>query len=135
MLGINRALLSLQSTYTWLFGLDRTTSVESIDDFHGQASKKMAERNIKDCVQLNTLAVSPLYQRQGIGGALMDWGLQRAKKERVPVYLEATESGQGLYVQKGFEVVGLIVLPKRSFEGNGHMVHVEELRMPLMLLK
>ncbi len=54
---------------------------------------------------LYTLVVSPEAQGQGIGGALLDHGIERAG--RMPIYLESTTEGsQKLYKRKGFMVLG-----------------------------
>jgi GNAT superfamily N-acetyltransferase len=49
------------------------------------------------------IAVDPKYQRCGIGTRLLQWGLEQAERERVPVALEASEKGFGLYKKMGFK--------------------------------
>jgi ribosomal protein S18 acetylase RimI-like enzyme len=55
---------------------------------------------------LMMLGVSPAYQNQGIGGALLQPILQRADQEEFPCYLEtSTEGGVRFYQRQGFEIL------------------------------
>jgi ribosomal protein S18 acetylase RimI-like enzyme len=58
--------------------------------------------HIPDSWYLDTLGVNPQYQRKGIGRMLLDWGVERANSENVPVLLESTAYGEGLYRKAGF---------------------------------
>ena len=85
-------------------------------------------------MDLNSLTVDPLYQRRGIGALMMDWGLQRARVEGVPVVLEATANGLGLYLKKGFHEVGKICFPAREYEpkGKAPAIKVEDVVLKVM---
>lgn len=48
------------------------------------------------------IVVDPAYQRLGIGMKLMEWGMDRAKRDGIPIILEATPAGQRLYEKAGF---------------------------------
>jgi len=50
------------------------------------------------------LMTSPAWQRQGLGQHLMQTVLDQAEKEQVVVGLEATDEGERLYTQMGFQV-------------------------------
>lgn len=52
------------------------------------------------------LRVDPKYQRRGIARSLLQWGLERAGKEGLPVHLSATPAGASLYHSLGFRSVG-----------------------------
>ncbi|KAI7780805.1 hypothetical protein LA080_015488 [Diaporthe eres] len=52
------------------------------------------------------LGVDPKYQRRGIARSLLQWGLERAEKEGLPVHLSATPDGASLYRSLGFRGVG-----------------------------
>ena len=55
---------------------------------------------------LQTLAVHPDRQRQGVGGFLISPTLRRADREALPVYLETTKEANIAYYRRfGFEVV------------------------------
>ena len=59
---------------------------------------------------LYTVVVSPLAQGQGVGGALLDHGIERAADSAI--YLESTTPGsQRLYERKGFVPLGVIPSP------------------------
>jgi len=49
-----------------------------------------------------SLTVSPDWQKRGVGAALMEEVLNRAKQEAVPVGLEASPAGEKLYRKIGF---------------------------------
>ncbi|KAH6679671.1 acyl-CoA N-acyltransferase [Halenospora varia] len=54
---------------------------------------------------LEILASLPEYQGRGLGKQLLKWGTDRADREGVECYLDASEKGKGLYERYGrFEV-------------------------------
>ena len=60
---------------------------------------------------LETIGVAPRYQRVGIGGALLSNLIQRADRERVPVYLSTTEPKSIPFYEKfGFETKSRTVM-------------------------
>ncbi|KAM5442952.1 hypothetical protein MferCBS31731_001825 [Microsporum ferrugineum] len=69
---------------------------------YGVRKRRMAG---KSHALLNLLAVLPDYQRRGIGGTLLRYGLEEAQKLGVPTWLEASSEGFPLYRSHGFEVV------------------------------
>lgn len=58
-----------------------------------------------DYLILNSLTVLPEFERRGIGKALMQEGLEMARKYRVSIYLVASPAGKGLYERLGFDVL------------------------------
>ena len=54
---------------------------------------------------LSAVAVDPDHQCQGIGKTLIEWGIEQASQDNVPVCLEASAKGIGLYEKLGFKVV------------------------------
>lgn len=57
------------------------------------------------------MVIAPECQRLGIGAAILDGLLARAAQRALPVIgLVATPAGQRLYVARGFEVVGEVVI-------------------------
>jgi GNAT superfamily N-acetyltransferase len=47
------------------------------------------------------LFVRPEFQRKGLGGRLVEWGLRKAEKKGLQVYIEATEMGLPVYLRYG----------------------------------
>ncbi|KAJ7286874.1 acyl-CoA N-acyltransferase [Mycena rebaudengoi] len=57
---------------------------------------------------LSLMVVDPEYQSQGIGRALLQWGLDQADSHSpaLEVYLESSEDGRRLYEKGGFKLAG-----------------------------
>ncbi|KUJ20308.1 amidase signature enzyme [Mollisia scopiformis] len=73
----------------------------------------------KPCYRLTFVGTLPKYQGRGAGRLLTEWGLEKAKQESMPIYLESTISAARLYRRLGFTALdGLSMsLPGRSSEG------------------
>lgn len=52
------------------------------------------------------IGVHPTCQRRGIARSMLQWGLERAEKQSLPVHLSATPAGVPLYHSLGFYTVG-----------------------------
>ncbi|KAJ4190339.1 N-acetyltransferase domain-containing protein [Fusarium falciforme] len=53
------------------------------------------------------IAVHPDFQGHGIARRLVEWGINKAKEEAIPIELSATPAGSGLYAKLGFKKVGV----------------------------
>jgi GNAT superfamily N-acetyltransferase len=63
---------------------------------------------------LELFGVDENYQKQGIGTALILWGIEQADKEGLEVYLDATEKGCPYYTNHhGFAYGGNVEIPDR----------------------
>ena len=74
-------------------------------EYQREVSKKKEQilrASERETWYLDVLAVHPKFQGRGIGGTLLDWGLQQAEKSGEKMYLESTEIGVPLYVSRGF---------------------------------
>lgn len=60
----------------------------------------------KECWWIQEIAVAPEFQRQGVGKLLLQWGMERAREENVPVTLSSTPAGKALYEGSGFKPCG-----------------------------
>ncbi|KAI9733612.1 MAG: hypothetical protein M1834_003214 [Cirrosporium novae-zelandiae] len=110
---LERSLLRAEAFYVEKRGSDEIFISPNAQRFHEMAEEIMKGANICDNHwHLNTIAVSPLFQNQGIGAMLIDWGLESAKEEGVPVTLESTTITSKLYVKKGFRDIGVIRVTK-----------------------
>ena len=65
------------------------------------------------------LTVDPARQRMGIGAKMMEVGLALADELRLPVYLESTPAGKGLYDRFGFRVKRETVFDMAKYGGEG----------------
>lgn len=96
-----------------------------------EGMKKARERALKedwDVWYLGSLAIDPTYQGKGIGKMLMQWGCEQSDRDGLPLYLEATPAGRGLYEKCGFESVEELTWPGVMHEG-------ESYRMAIMVRK
>jgi GNAT superfamily N-acetyltransferase len=55
---------------------------------------------------LESCAVIPEYHRRGVGKALMEVGLEMARKENAPITLTSSVLGKFLYESCGFKTLG-----------------------------
>ena len=55
---------------------------------------------------LSLIATHPSYQGRGAGRALLEWGMEKAKREGWTVSLFSSPMGRRVYEKLGFEVVG-----------------------------
>jgi GNAT superfamily N-acetyltransferase len=68
----------------------------------GRAEKEKEEKRRLTQTVMNILAVSPSYQRQGLGAALLAPVLEQADREGRKTYIEASAKGVGLYRKFGW---------------------------------
>jgi GNAT superfamily N-acetyltransferase len=66
---------------------------------------------------LSLLCVHQDYQRQGVGKALVRWGLRHSESMGLPVHLEASPEALPLYRSLGFEVVDTVVIAAEEWDG------------------
>ncbi|KXL49145.1 hypothetical protein M433DRAFT_158974 [Acidomyces richmondensis BFW] len=61
-------------------------------------------------LSLDILAIDPKFQRQGVGGALVKWGTDKADSLGVETVVESSVYGKGLYLKNGFVFIKDVVL-------------------------
>jgi GNAT superfamily N-acetyltransferase len=83
-------------------------------------------------VYLDVLAVDPSHQGQGIGKALLQWGLDEADRLGLVTFLESTNEGRPLYDKYGFEPTTSDTLDVTPFGLEGALTHT--VRLPLSSL-
>lgn len=65
------------------------------------------------------LHADPAFQGRGAGSLLIKWGTQKADELRLPVYLEASPKGHGLYEKHGFKDIEVFDFDLSRFGGPG----------------
>jgi predicted N-acetyltransferase YhbS len=69
-------------------------------------------------VVLGLLCVHREAQRQGVGAALVQWGLDRSVEEKLPAYLEASTGGFPLYQKLGFKKIDTMIVKAEKWNGD-----------------
>ncbi|RAR09394.1 WD40 repeat-like protein [Stemphylium lycopersici] len=70
-----------------------------------RAAQESIMGTTKRYLKLNQLATHPDYQGRGAARIMLDWGMEKADREGLAVYLDATEKGIPVYERRGFKVV------------------------------
>ncbi len=80
---------------------------------------------------MGILVVDPDYQRMGVGKKLLDWGLSQADRDGIPVWIDATPKGKGLYEQVGWKQVDFVDIDLSKWGGEDEVERtVNMLREP-----
>jgi ribosomal protein S18 acetylase RimI-like enzyme len=115
---LERKLLEWHTWYELTF-LDRTTDPVRMKAFSELVSTSTFNE-LGPRWHLAFIGVSPRHQRQGVGKLLVERGQKLAREEGLPLTLEASVPGRGLYAKLGFKTVGEVRVS-------------EEIRNPMML--
>ena len=93
----------------WDMEMPPNTNREFADYFFGGANRtrKVAMAGKRHFLML-VLCVNPEYQRMGVGGKLLEWGLAEADREGVECWIDASPFGLGLYKKHGWKEVGYL---------------------------
>lgn len=83
----------------------------------------------RQLASIGPVIVNPAYQRQGLGQQLMERCLEECPSQNATVMLIATEAGQRLYQQIGFETVGYI--RRFVYDESKHRGHEQTLSEPV----
>ncbi|KAF2137611.1 uncharacterized protein K452DRAFT_291428 [Aplosporella prunicola CBS 121167] len=105
--------------------LPKSLNKEALDvvtKYMHDAKEKFMGKGNNNFWYLFSICVSPDYQRKGIGAILMQWGMDQADKDGLPIYLESTPAGYSLYKKMGLETIGEIKVPE--FEGLNYPVMI-----------
>ncbi|KAL1959917.1 hypothetical protein VTO42DRAFT_585 [Malbranchea cinnamomea] len=117
--------------------LPKGSNVELMKAFRAglkEGRKKYIDEE-KDSV-LDLLCTNPVYQRQGLGGKLLELCIKLADAANVRVFLEATKVGLPLYKRYGWEPVGKLEWRLEDYgvqdegDGDGKLVLTQMIREP-----
>lgn len=105
-------LVTIEEQLRWHLHLDRSASRPAVGRYEHilSTTDPFVAFNTKARLHCNMLVVSPRHQNQGIGGRLLQWGMDRACEHDVPVTLVASIKGRRLYLKKGFREVGKVTI-------------------------
>ena len=110
-----RFAADLEIRHSKFFRLDPSYDYENLQAYldAANAAGSIFETCLEDYPEhmwLSFICVDPKFQRKGVGKKLMQWGMNRADKERVPIGLASSPAGEKLYHDCGFEEVGVFLL-------------------------
>lgn len=105
---LERKLLALEDRYLALVCPDRSVDPHRLEQYAASITDCFPFSDFPDMWFLATLAVDPQFQRRGIGQQLVQWGLQQAARDNVPVGLEASVQGTALYEKLGFQIINTL---------------------------
>lgn len=88
-----------------------------------RAAQESIMGTTKRYFKLNQLATHPDYQGRGAARMMLDWGMERADREGLAVYLDATEKGMPVYERRGFKLVKGIEWDRVPWGGEGRDWH------------
>ncbi|ODH12809.1 hypothetical protein ACO22_07892 [Paracoccidioides brasiliensis] len=105
MLRLERSLQNIEKKYIDTFNPDKSLDKVKLETYISATQDNFPSELFPELWYLATLAVHPDYQRRGIGKMLTSWGIEQARAENVPVGLEPSDKGLGLYEKLGFQEV------------------------------
>jgi predicted N-acetyltransferase YhbS len=106
--------------------LNRSEDAERSAEYDRLSSYDLYKK-IDTCWHLGLLAVAPKFQRRGIGQKLVQHCQKLAAEDGVPVTLEASVVGRGLYTKLGFKVAEQVKITD-EFDGVAMLWEPEQLK-------
>ncbi|EPS43548.1 hypothetical protein H072_2465 [Dactylellina haptotyla CBS 200.50] len=118
-------IISFQDwAYSFIEPKDETSDPQAIAEFmedFEELENRYWRKDGKehDRWHLQLLAVHSSARRRGIGGRLVELGVEKARRDGCDASLEASPMGLPLYKSKGFEVIGNYTMKVKGPDGNG----------------
>lgn len=109
--GFEQVVLRIEGLYRWFFNIDKSVDKIKLANFWRVLAEKPFFEDIPHFWELQVLAVSPKFQRKGVGSMLLYWGMEQASLHHLPVVVAATLNGECLYKKYGFTECAKIQLP------------------------
>ncbi|KAK6524935.1 hypothetical protein TWF281_011825 [Arthrobotrys megalospora] len=119
---VGKRLIGFQDwAYSW-FENDTASDPEAVAGFVRDFTEMEHKYWVKDGKEherwhLQILAVHSIARRRGIGGRLVELGVERAKRDGCDASLEASPMGLPLYKSKGFEVLDTYMMKVKGPDG------------------
>lgn len=105
---------------------------DGISAFHkiysGYRQKYLGNRAF---ILLHVLSVRPEFARRGVGAMALQWGIEKADELGLPIWLEGSPQGVGLYKKFGFEALDTIPWDARDYGYHEPLTHVCMMRQPV----
>ncbi|KLJ07947.1 hypothetical protein EMPG_16574 [Blastomyces silverae] len=105
---LERRLLNIQLRYADISNQNRAIDQSRIQAYVSATAGNFPSDIFPELWYVGILAIHPSYQRRGIGKLLVQWGIEQGKAENVPVGLEPSLMGIGLYKKLGFRDLGKV---------------------------
>ncbi|KAF3937752.1 hypothetical protein ABW19_dt0204056 [Dactylella cylindrospora] len=83
-------------------------------------------------IYFHVLTVHPDHQRKGVGMAGIQWGIEKADKLGLPIYLEGSPVGKDLYKKVGFEIRKKFPFDVQKYYPRDTAVHYTMVREPVV---
>jgi GNAT superfamily N-acetyltransferase len=96
---------------SWLSGQERELAEALITPLWDTREKLWLDQRYLYC---HVIAVSPKYQRRGVGQLLMEYGVNIAQKTELPIYIESSLVGMRLYEKMGCQRIKAPSVLKRE---------------------
>ncbi|EGC44078.1 conserved hypothetical protein [Histoplasma capsulatum var. duboisii H88] len=107
---LERRLLNLQLRYADMFIQNNAIDSSRLRTYASATAGNFPSDIFPELWYVGMLAIHPGYQRMGIGKMLLQWGIEQGTAENVPVGLEPSLKGAGLYKKLGFRDLGTVEL-------------------------
>lgn len=116
--------------------VNRSTDADAVAHFYAEATKILGGSKAST-LETQTIAISPKYQRHGIGKLFSKWSFDMAEAEGIPTVGDASKKGINLYLKIGLKVQGTIFMEARTarLEGAEPPVVVEIPRLEVPVVK
>ncbi|KAJ5360750.1 hypothetical protein N7517_009941 [Penicillium concentricum] len=85
--------------------------IKQLEALTGADLKNWMDRLMPDgirCMFVSSLSVAPKWQSRGFGSALLKWGIEKADKANVFIWVHSSEGAWQMYQKSGFEVIGTL---------------------------
>lgn len=94
----------------WACDEDKAYTQHLMTEFNRDRMAYLKSNN-GNAVNLDICVIDPKYQRMGIGGLLVSWGIDKADELGFEAIVESSVYGKGLYEKNGFEFKKDVTLP------------------------